>query len=400
MQALHHLDQYAVVDVRDQLRLRPCSGLQLHRKAADTGGSLETSTNGVAGAVRPCPARAVRRVHESLEHTTVDQGIAAGGKALAVDVGRGVRLRVGRIVDEREQRRGDGFTDAVCEQAAALRDVLTVQRAAEHAEKLRRHERIEHDGDPLRRRLDGAEQPGRPIRCLLRGFGEIELLWRPPDGEAEAGLRLVAVVGKSTDGYVAAVFAAAHADPARRCDGCLTGAVAVVGVVDTHPRVHGACQPFEFLGKFDLAVGRVLGERVAPQLLGNDRNAIGFGEAGPFVGCSERDVVACLGQHRRNGVVVESAGVGETGATITDDTDADALALGTDEVLDLALVDTHVGLAATGDVRLDLLAGRRPGNDAVSDGLQFWRCRTHPAVPPMVIVFTRSVGWPSPTGTP
>ncbi len=74
-----------------------------------------------------------------------------------------------------------------------------------------------------------------------------------------------------------------------------------------------------------------------------------------------------------------------------DHPDADAFALRGDEVLDLALVDADLGLAAAGDERLDLLAGSRLRDDPVGDGEQLALERAH-AVPPTVSDFTRSVG--------
>jgi hypothetical protein len=46
-------------------------------------------------------------VDEPLEHAILDEHVAPSGESLAVDVGGGVGLRVGRIVDERHDRRRD-----------------------------------------------------------------------------------------------------------------------------------------------------------------------------------------------------------------------------------------------------------------------------------------------------
>ena len=146
--------------------------------------------------------------------------------------------------------------------------------------------------------------------------------------------------------------------------------VGVVGVVDAHPRVGGEGQPLELLGQLDLAVRRVAGEGVVPQRLRRARDAVGLGEAGPLVDRAEGDVVAGLGEHLVDGGGVERAGVGEAGAPVTDDAHADALALRRDEVLDLALVHAHLGLAAAGDVGLDLLPRLRLGDDLVGERLQ------------------------------
>ena len=44
-------------------------------------------------------------VHELAEHAVVDQDVAAGGQALAVGLGGGEGTRVGRVVDEGDERR-------------------------------------------------------------------------------------------------------------------------------------------------------------------------------------------------------------------------------------------------------------------------------------------------------
>ena len=73
------------------------------------------------------------------------------------------------------------------------------------------------------------------------------------DAEAEAGLRLVAVVGEAADADVAAVLPAALADAGRGGHGDLAPGVGVVGVVDADPRVDAERQPLELLGQLDLA---------------------------------------------------------------------------------------------------------------------------------------------------
>ncbi len=86
---------------------------------------------------------------------------------------------------------------------------------------------------------------------------------------------------------------------------------------------------------------------------------------------------------------------------VADDADADAFRLGADEVLDLALVHADLGVAATRHERLDLLARLGLGDHPVDDRQQVGAgLGAHAAVPPIVSDFTRSVGWPSPTGTP
>ena len=129
---------------------------------------------------------------ELLEHAVLDQRVAARGEALAVDVGRRVGERVRRVVDERDERRGDLVAEPVVEQAAPLDDGLAVERRRDDPEELRGHERIEHDGrSACDGGLRGAEQPGRPVGGLASGTVEIELVGRPPDAESESGLGLV-----------------------------------------------------------------------------------------------------------------------------------------------------------------------------------------------------------------
>ena len=75
-----------------------------------------------------------------------------------------------------------------------------------------------------------------------------------------------------------------------------------------------------------------------------------------------------------------------------------------DEVLDLALVDADLGLAAARRRTASTCSpGCGLGDDPVGERQQLvGRPSTvaHAAVPPMVSAVTRSVGWPSPTGTP
>ena len=106
VQALHRLDQHAVVDVGDEGGLVAGAGLELQGEAADAGRALEAAAHGVAGAARADAAGAVAVVHEALQHAVVDQHVAPRGEALAVDVGGRVRQRVGRVVDERERAGG------------------------------------------------------------------------------------------------------------------------------------------------------------------------------------------------------------------------------------------------------------------------------------------------------
>ena len=214
------------------------------------------------------------------------------------------------------------------------------------------------------RRLGGFVAPSSRVARSTRvaaALSRSNARGAPGDAEPEAGLRLVAVVGERADAQVAPVLATALADAGRRGHGDLPPDVGVVGVVDPDAPIAGQRQALELLGQLDLALGRERGERVVPQRLRRAGDAVGLGQAGPLVDGAERDVVAGLGEHLVDRPRVERAGVGEAGAAVADDAHADALALGRHEVLDLAVVDAHLGLAAARDVGLDLLAGVRPG---------------------------------------
>ena len=205
----------------------------------------------------------------------------------------------------------------------------------------------------------------------------------PSDAEAEPGLRLGALVGERRRHHVAAVGAAAAQDPGRRGDGVLGPPVGVVGVVHADPRVGGEGELLQLERQFDLAFVRVAGQLVAPQRLLGDGDTVGLGQPGPLVDGPEVDVVAGLGDDLVERRLVERAGVGEAGAAVADHPDADAGAVGGDVLLDAALVDAHLRLAATRDVGLDLLAGMGPVDDPGGDRLQIASGRSRRAVPPI-----------------
>ena len=216
-----------------------------------------------------------------------------------------------------------------------------------------------------------------PSRRVARSAASLAALSRsnPPGWRAtlkpKPGLRLVAVVGEAADADVAAVLPAALADAGGRRHGDLAPGVGVVGVVDADPGIGGERQPLELLGQLDLALRRE--RRPASSFHSGCSvrgDAVGLGQPGPLVDGAEGDVVARLGEDLVDGARIERAGVGEAGAAVADDAHADALALGRHEVLDLAVVDAHLGLAAAGDVRLDLLAGLGLGDDLVGERLQ------------------------------
>src|SRR5262249_5601367 len=81
---------------------------------------------------------------------------------------------------------------------------------------------------------------------------------------------------------------------------------------------------------------------------------------------------------------------------VGDHADADALGLRRGQRLDVAPVGADLGLVPARHHRLDLLAGLGQPNNAIANLEQL----RHAAVPPMVRLDTRSVGTPSPTGTP
>ena len=108
-------------------------------------------------------ARAAARVgvvEEALEHTVDHELVATAGQALAVVRLGAERARVGGVVDEGEQRRGDHLADAVGERRPALQHRLAVEHAADDPEDRGGHPRLEHERDPLGGGLGRAEQAG------------------------------------------------------------------------------------------------------------------------------------------------------------------------------------------------------------------------------------------------
>ena len=81
--------------------------------------------------------------------------------------------------------------------------------------------------------------------------------------------------------------------------------------------------------------------------MGDHLDTIGLRKACELVGGAELEVVTCLREHFTDGGIVECARIGESGTAVADDTDADAFALGADEVLDVALVHADVGLVVS-----------------------------------------------------
>ena len=245
------------------------------------------------------------------------------------------------------------------------------------------------------RRLGGLVAPSSRVArsaASVAARAEIELGGMATDAEPESGLGLAAVVGERADGDVAPVLTTGLADAGRGRHRDLTPRVGVVGVVDPHPRVPGQGQALELLGQIDLRGRRIRLELVAPQrLLG--RGATSSGSARPAHSSTVPNVTLSRASATTSSIAlgVERAGVGEPGPPVADDPHPDAFALGRDEVLDLALIHPHLGVAAARHVGLDLLAGSSRGDHLVGERLQRVEL-AHAAVPPTVIAATRRVG--------
>ena len=187
-------------------------------------------------------------MHEPLQHACTDEHVATGRQALTVEVGGGVGEGVGRVVDEGDQGVGHLIADPVLEHAAALRHRLTVEGARHHTEQHRRHEGVEHDGGAAAGGLGGTEQAGGPVGGITGGLGEVELVGRPADAEAETALGLVAVVGEGADADVAAVLPPGPTDAGGGGHRGFDSDVGVVGIVDTHTCVDAQGELLELLG--------------------------------------------------------------------------------------------------------------------------------------------------------
>ena len=124
-------------------------------------------------------------MHELAQDAVVDEHVAAGGETFAVDVGGGVRLRVGRVVDQGHPRGRHRLAESVTEQGPALDDRLAVECRGDHTDELRGHVRIEHDRQTAARRLCRPEQTRRPVDRFTRRPVEIELVGRATHGEPE-----------------------------------------------------------------------------------------------------------------------------------------------------------------------------------------------------------------------
>ena len=115
-------------------------------------------------------------MHELLQHTVLDEHVAAGGEALTVDIGGGVGLRVRRVVDQRD----DGAATLSPSRSRNSDRPLTTASPLSvdeiDPEELCGDERVEHHRQAAARRLRRAEQSGGPIDGLAGGPVEIELV--------------------------------------------------------------------------------------------------------------------------------------------------------------------------------------------------------------------------------
>ncbi|CAB4619655.1 unannotated protein [freshwater metagenome] len=116
-----------------------------------------------------------------------------------------------------------------------------------------------------------------------------------------------------------------------------------------------------------------------------------------FIKGGEAGVVACLGQRLGEYRFLEAACVGESLTTVHDDPYAHALRLRRRKRFDLAAIHADLCFGAAHDNGFELLTRTGHCHDAIAEGEKIL---AHAAVPPMVSDETRSVGTPSPTGTP
>ena len=160
-------------------------------------------------------AARVHVVQESAHHTVDDQRVATGRDAVAVELRGTHRARVGRVVDQRNDGRGDPFADPAREQRTALQHRLAVECARQHPEHRARHERVEDHRDPPARRGFGPEHPARTRRGVTGDRVEIEVAERPARDEPVARLSARTVVGQGDRRRVTGGAAGVRLDPER-----------------------------------------------------------------------------------------------------------------------------------------------------------------------------------------
>ena len=266
-------------------------GTQRQGQAADAGRALEPAADRVAGrrACRPggpCTPLCTNCCSTPPSISTLRRA-ARPSPSMSVAV-----YACGLVGSSTSVTSGDGhlLAEAVGEQRAALQHRLAVERAADDAEELGGDVRVEHDGEPLARRLGGAEQPGGPLGGVARRpwRGRARRASRPTR-EAEAGLRLVAVVGQAST--------PTRSTPFSRPDVRMPVVVATaalaerVGVVGSRRRGcagrrASVSRSSSLASSILPSVGYAAERRRSTGQLG-DGDAVGLGQPGPLVGRAE-----------------------------------------------------------------------------------------------------------------
>ena len=108
---------------------------------------------------------------------------------------------------------------------------------------------------------------------------------------------------------------------------------------------------------------------VIPKFLRYWHDTIWFGQSGKLIGRSKLNVVAGFSENFSDRDRVESPGICRPGATVLNDPNADALALGGDKMFDFPLIHANSGFATATDIGLDLLAAGGLGHHSISDRL-------------------------------
>ncbi len=154
-------------------------------------------------------------------------------------------------------------------------------------------------------RLDGLVAPSmrsRPIGAVGGGLGDVEVVGRAAHREAEARLRLVAVVGHRAHRQVAAGRPPGGGDAGGGGHGRLGQHVGVVGVLDARRdgrRPSAACSSSLARATLDSVANVASWSR--HRSTSADGDAVGLGEAGPLVGRAEGHVVTRLAEDLGDG---------------------------------------------------------------------------------------------------
>ena len=96
----------------------------------------------------------------------------------------GERIRVGRVVDERQRRCTDDLAHALGEHRAALEHGIPGEGRADDAQQLCGDERVEYNGQPGRRRFHGPQKAGRSHGRVVGGLARIRA--RTDDGRSNS----------------------------------------------------------------------------------------------------------------------------------------------------------------------------------------------------------------------